>query len=129
MITGKDTPANYTALLGPLWESKAADTIQRVRIEVLPCPPPGSPAHTVSEYLDAGAPRWAPRGPNAEEEATLSKTRDLQQRLNMQMGERSGGDVQTGDIKETLMGMGGDWTKNLGSLQAAVNNKDQGVGR
>lgn len=47
----------------------------------------------------------------------------------MQMGERSGGDVQTGDIKETLMGMGGDWTKNLGSLQAAVNNKDQGVGR
>lgn len=45
------------------------------------------------------------------------------------MGERSGGDVQTGDIKEILTGMGGDWTKNLGSLQAAVNNKDQGVGR
>ncbi|CAL8576096.1 hypothetical protein XPA_001987 [Xanthoria parietina] len=129
IITGKDTPANYTALLGPLWESKAADTIQRVRIEVLLCPPPGSPAHKASESLDAGAPRWAPRGPNAEEAATLSKTRDLQQRLNMQMGERSGGDVQTGDIKETLMGMGGDWTKNLGSLQAAVNNKDQGVGR
>ncbi|KAI4280629.1 MAG: hypothetical protein L6R38_004310 [Xanthoria sp. 2 TBL-2021] len=129
IVTGTDTPTNYTTLLGPLWESKAAKIIEQIRIEVLLCPPPGSPAHVVSEQLDAGAPRWTPRGPNTEEEAELSEARDMQQRLNTQMAERSGGDVKTSDIKEILMGMGGDWTKKLGSLQAAVNNKDQGVGR
>ncbi|KAI4267760.1 MAG: hypothetical protein LQ337_008201, partial [Flavoplaca oasis] len=114
-------------LLGPLWETKAAETIKSIRIEVLLCPPPGSPAHVSSEHLDAGAPRWTPRGANVEEEAEIQKTRDMEQRLNTQMGNRSGGDVKTSDIRGMLMGMGGDWTKNLGSLQAAINNRDQGV--
>ena len=129
IITGMDTPPNFNSLLGPLWETKAAETIKRIRIEVLLCPQPGSPAHVSSEHLDAGAPRWTPRGPDVEEEAEIQKTRDMEQRLNTQMGDRIGGDVKTSDIREMLMGMGGDWTKNLGSLQAAINNRDQGVGR
>ena len=64
-----------------------------------------------------------------EEEAEIQKTHNMEQRLNTQMGDRIGGDVKTSDIREMLMGMGGDWTKNLGSLQAAINNRDQGVGR
>ena len=129
IITNTDTPANYVTLLGPLWESGAGDIIKKTRIEVLLCPPPGSPAHMSASFLDAGAPRFAPRGPTAEEEAELKKVRDMQQVMGEQMGDRVGGDVKTNDIKEMLMGMGGDWAKNLGALQAAVNNKNQGVGR
>ncbi|KAL8658198.1 MAG: hypothetical protein Q9226_001197 [Calogaya cf. arnoldii] len=129
IVTGTDNPTNYTSLLGPLWESKAAEIIKQTRIEVLLCPPPGSPAHMISQEFDAGAPRWTPKAPNTEEEAEIRETRDMEQRLNNQMGERSGGHVETSDIKEILMGMGGDWTKSLGSLQAAVNNTNQGVGR
>ncbi|KAI4150658.1 MAG: hypothetical protein LQ341_001059, partial [Variospora aurantia] len=126
IITGADTPANYTTLLGPLWNIKAADTIKQTRIEVLLCPPPGSPAHTASMHMDADAPRYAPRGPSAEEEAELNEVRNMQQRLSEQMGVRSGGDVESSDIKEMIMRMGGDWDTNLGALEVAVNNTVQG---
>lgn len=32
------------------------------------------------------------------------------------------------DIKDILMGMGGDWVDNLPALEKAVNSMDQGVG-
>ncbi|KAL8921820.1 MAG: hypothetical protein Q9208_005577 [Pyrenodesmia sp. 3 TL-2023] len=127
IITGTDTPANFATLLGPLWESKGREAIKKTRIEVLLCPPPGSPAAKASEELDVGAPCRTPRAPNAEEEAEIKKVRDMEQLMNRQMGEQAGGDVKTSDIKEILMGMGGDWTKNLGALEAAVNNRNQGV--
>ncbi|KAL8974955.1 MAG: hypothetical protein Q9197_000796 [Variospora fuerteventurae] len=126
IITGTDTPANYTTLLGPLWNIKAADAIKQTRIGVLLCPPPGSPAHTASMHMDAGAPCYAPRGPSAEEEAELNEVRNMQQRLSEQMGGRSGGDFESSDIKEMIMRMGGDWDTNLGALETAVNNTVQG---
>ncbi|KAL8656038.1 MAG: hypothetical protein Q9210_000526 [Variospora velana] len=126
LITGTDTPANYTTLLGPLWNIKAADAIKQTRVEVLLCPPPGSPAYTASMHMDAGAPRYAPRGPSTEEEAELNEVRNMQQRLSEQMGGRSGSDVESSDIKEIIMGMGGDWDQNLGALEVAVNNTVQG---
>lgn len=76
--------------------------------------------------MDADAPRYAPRGPSAEEEAELNEVRNMQQRLSEQMGVRSGGDVESSDIKEMIMRMGGDWDTNLGALEVAVNNTVQG---
>ena len=79
----------------------------------------------VSEYLDVGSPRWAPRAPNGEEEIELGKVRDMKQRFAGQLGGRK--DVETKDIKDILMGMGGNWADNLGVLEAAMNGTDQGV--
>lgn len=51
----------------------------------------------------------------------------MKQRVKDQLGERK--DVETKDIKDILMGMGGNWANNLGALEAAMNGTDQGVGR
>lgn len=126
IITGEDNPTNFPILLGPLWESKAIGIIKETRKEVLLCPPPGSPGHKLAEHLDVGSPRWAPRAPSAEEETELEKVREIKQRVAGQLGGRQ--DVETKDIKDVLMGMGGNWVDNLGALQAAVNSTDQGVG-
>ena len=115
-----------TSLLGPLWEIKAKEVIKETRIEVLLCPPPGSPNYKASEHLDIGSPRWAPRAPNAEEEVELGKVRNMQQRVANQLGGRKA--VETEDIKDILMGMGENWADNLGALEAAMNGTDQGVG-
>lgn len=37
----EDTPANLALLLGPLWEMKDSAIVNKTRIEVLLCPPPG----------------------------------------------------------------------------------------
>ena len=81
----------------------------------------------MSEYLDAGSPRWTPRAPNAEEEAEIGKVSEMKERVAGHMGERK--DVETKDIKEILMGMGGDWVDNLPALEKAMNSTDQNVGR
>lgn len=101
--------------------------MHETRIEILLCPPPGSPGHTVSEHFDVGSPRWTPRGPSVEEEAEMGKVRDLQQRFAGQLG--GGKEVKTGGIKDMLLSMGDNWADNLGALQKAVNGTDQGVGR
>lgn len=96
-------------------------------MEVLLCPPPGSPGHAVAEHFDAGSPRWAPRGPSTEEALEMGKMGDMKQRISGQLGGRQ--DVETKDIKDILTGMGGDWANNLGALEMAVNATNQGVGR
>ena len=81
----------------------------------------------MSEYLDVGSPRWTPRAPNAEEEAEIGKVTRMKERVAGHMGERK--DVGTADIKDILMGMGGNWVDNLPALEKAMNSTDQGVGR
>lgn len=127
ITTGEDTPTNYTTLLGPLWSTKTRSIIKETRIQVLLCPPPGSPDHKLSEHLDAGSPRWTPRASNAEEEAEIGKVTEMKERVAGHMGERK--DVETKDIKEILMGMGGNWVDNLPALEKAMNSTDQNVGR
>lgn len=51
----------------------------------------------------------------------------MKQRVAGQLGGRQ--DVETKDIKDILMGMGGNWADNLDALQTAVNGTNQGVGR
>ena len=94
---------------------------------MLLCPPRGSPSHKASEYLDVGSPRWTPRSPNSEEEVDLEKVKDMKQRFASQLGGRQ--EVETKDIKDILVGMGGNWADNLGVLESAVNGTNQGVGR
>lgn len=125
IITGEDNSTNFPILLGPLWESRAIGIIKETRKEVLLCPPPGSPGHKLAEHFDVGSPRWAPRAPSAEEEVELGKVTEMKQRVAGQLGGKK--DVETKDIKDILMGMGGDWVNNLGALEAAVNSTDQRV--
>ena len=51
----------------------------------------------------------------------------MKERVAGHMGERK--DVGTADIKDILMGMGGNWVDNLPALEKAMNSTDQGVGR
>ena len=51
----------------------------------------------------------------------------MKQRVTSQLGGRQ--DVEKKDIKDILMGMGGNWVDNLEALEMAVNGTDQGVGR
>lgn len=127
IITGEDNPTNFAALLGPLWEVKTREIIEETRIAVLLCPPPGSPDHKASAFMDVGSPHWTPRSPSAEEEEKLGKVKDMKQRVASQMGGRQG--VESKDIKDILTSMGPNWADNLGALNAAVNATNQGVGR
>lgn len=83
----------------------------------------------MSAYLDVGSPRWTPRGPNAEEEVEIGKVRDMKARVEGQMKGKGRKEVASGDIKDILMGMGGNWVDNLPALEKAMNSTDQGVGR
>ena len=127
IVTGEDNGANFQTLLGPLWQAKGGDLMQKTRIEVLLCPPPGSPSHKMSEYYDAGSPRWTPRPPSLQEQAEMDKVKEMQTRIAAHMGERK--EVESKDIKDILTSMKGDWANNLGALQDAMNSRDQGVGR
>lgn len=127
ITTGEDNDDNLQALLGPLWQAKAGNILKETRIQVLLCPPPGSPNHKMSEHFDAGIPRWTPRPPSAEEQAQMDKVKSMKARVTAQMGERK--EVESKDIKDILTTMGGDWGSNLGALQDAMNSRDQGEGR
>ena len=53
--------------------------------------------------------------------------KEMKERVEGQMGGRK--EVGGGDIKDILMGMGGNWVDNLPALEKAMNSMDQGVGR
>ena len=125
VLTGEDNPDNFTTLLGPLWQSVESKLIKETRIDVLLCPPPGSPNHAVSEHLDAGSPRWTPRPPNAEEEAELGKVKDMKSKVAKQLGDRK--DLNKTDLRELILSMGDNWVEGLPALQAATNSTNQGV--
>ncbi|KAG8532349.1 uncharacterized protein KY384_002834 [Bacidia gigantensis] len=137
IVTGEDSPENYAILLGPLWETKAMNIIKETRIEVLKCPPVGSPSYKVAGYVDQGAPRWTPKplyatanavisvAPTPEEEAQLAEVRSMSDVINQHMGEKK--NVQNSDVKDMLTSMGSDWGKNLGAFQSAMNARNQGV--
>lgn len=94
-------------------------------MDVLLCPPPGSPNQILSEALDEGSPRWTPRAPTQEEQEEITKVRDMNSKVTEQIGNKK--DIGTGDIKDILMSMGGNWASNLPALQAALNSRDQNV--
>ena len=51
----------------------------------------------------------------------------MQRRMDSVVSE--GKEVQGDVIKSMLLSMGDNWAENLGTLQNAMNNRDQGVGR
>ena len=51
----------------------------------------------------------------------------MKEKVAEQMGGRK--EVGNEDVKDILMGMGGDWVDNLPALEKAMNSMDQGVGR
>ncbi|KAL8684037.1 MAG: hypothetical protein Q9186_000067 [Xanthomendoza sp. 1 TL-2023] len=125
VITGEDTPENLTLLLGPLWESHLGQGRHKARIEVLICPPPGSPLSVSYKEHDRGSPAWTPRPANAEEVAKLAKVRDMQSKVLTQMGDRK--DFTNDDTKVILSHFGNHWVEVLPILEVAVNSIDQGV--
>jgi hypothetical protein len=53
------------------------------RIEVLLCPPPTSPSHTIATFIDQDyTGPWRPRGPSQEEQDTLAKVREIGRIMN-----------------------------------------------
>ena len=76
-VTGEDTPANFTILLGPLWESTEEQLIKNTRRDVLIGPIPGSLHSVLSIQLDKGSPGWTPRAPNAVERIEVKAVKDM----------------------------------------------------
>lgn len=125
VVTGEDTPANLALLLGPLWEIKQGAVVKKTRMEVLLCPPPGSPSHAASKPLDEGSPGWTPRAASADEQAELAKVSEMQALVARQMQGRDGFD--NSDLKQVLKGMGSTWAENLPMLEMAVNSTYQNI--
>ena len=125
IVVGEDNSANFTTLLGPLWKSVEEELIKKTRIDVLLCPPPGSPNHAVSEHLDAGSPRWTPRAPNAEEEFEISKVKAMKSKIAEQLGNRK--DFDKMDIRALVSSLGDNWIEGLPALEAAMNSTNQDV--
>jgi hypothetical protein len=84
-VTGEDNPNNFAILFGPSWENQIVDLHHNARLEVLLCPPPTSPAHTMGTFMDEGCPFWRPRGPSVEEEEKLRRVRDMQRVMEQTM--------------------------------------------
>ncbi|KAL8784136.1 MAG: hypothetical protein Q9195_009160 [Heterodermia aff. obscurata] len=125
IVTGEDNAPNFATLLGPLWQSVEEEIIKKTRIEVLLCPPPGSPSHAVSGHFDAGSPRWNPRAPNAEEEAEIKEVKDMKSKLAEQLGGRK--DVDKTDVRALVASLGENWVDGLPALEAAMNSTNQDV--
>lgn len=53
--------------------------------------------------------------------------RDMKAAIVKQTGGRK--DVTSNDIRQILVGMGGDWSEHLPTFELAMNNTDQGVGK
>ncbi|MCJ1465210.1 hypothetical protein MMC07_003826 [Pseudocyphellaria aurata] len=123
IVTGEDTPANLEILLGPLWENEDRSLIKKTRIDVLLCPPPGSPSYDATIYLDEGSPHWNPRAANADEQAEIAKVREMQEIVEQQMEGQEGFD--SSKFRQVLMGMGENWVDNLPILERAVNSTIQ----
>lgn len=111
--------------MGPLWKSVEEEIIKKTRIDVLLCPPPGSPSHAVSAHFDAGSPRWTPRAPNAEEEIEIGKVKGMKSKIAEQLGSRK--DVDKTDIRALISSMGDNWVEGLPALEAAMNSTNQNV--
>lgn len=60
ILTGEDTPENFTTLLGPTWETEG-NLIYNIRIEILLSPHMG----------DQASPRRTPRAANVQESAHI----------------------------------------------------------
>ena len=101
------------------------DIIKKTRVEILLCPPPGSPSHTVSAHFDKGSPRWTPRAPNAEEQREISEVKDMKLKIADQLGSRK--DVDKTDIRALISSLGDNWVDGLPALEAAMNSTNQGV--
>ncbi|KAL8804725.1 MAG: hypothetical protein Q9182_002417 [Xanthomendoza sp. 2 TL-2023] len=125
VVTGEDTPENLTLLLGPLWEYHVGQCRHKARLEVLVCPPPGSPLSVSFKDHDRGSPPWTPRPANAKEAAEVAKVRDIQSKIVAQMGDRK--DVTSIDTKMVLSHFGNQWVEVLPLLELAMNSTDQGV--
>ena len=127
IVTGSDSPDNLALLIGPLWESNAADIFKEARIELLLVPPPGSPNQFTYEELDVGCPRWAPRAPSEQEEVEIAKVKKLQGKMMEIMGDRK--EVTSADVKQMVLSVGNNWAGGRKDVENAINTMDQGVER
>lgn len=73
ITSGGDTPENKALLFGPSWEAGTARLHKEIRLQVLTCPPLGSPGHMVAGYMEQGSKVWRLRGPSAEEAETIRR--------------------------------------------------------
>ena len=57
----------------------------------------------------------------------MGKVNDMERRIAAQMVGRK--EASSEDIKDMLTGLGSNWADALPAFQAAMNNRNQGVGR
>ena len=71
-----DTEENLRLLFGPDW-AQMMDIHEQARMHVLITPAPGSPAHTLSGWLDQGCPFWSPRPATETEKGRLRMVEEM----------------------------------------------------
>ena len=130
VVTGKDTPENFSLIFGQPPTKEIKKTQKDQRMEALLRPPPGSPDYVMSSglQLDIGCPPWTPREPSPEEQLEVTKVRNMQALITSHMGARGVKNIKPADMQQILVSnFGADWVSALGTYQTALNAMDQDV--
>ncbi|GAD98783.1 hypothetical protein PVAR5_7484 [Paecilomyces variotii No. 5] len=118
IITGEDTPENLELLFGPNWKESTSRAHERIRLEVILRPPPGSTSHGRYASMDAESPAWSPRAANDTERRKVRTIRDIQFIVRNNPGK---------EVQHLLPSFGYGEEELQTLCQLAVDTMDQGI--
>ncbi|KAM7185894.1 hypothetical protein V8F20_011598 [Naviculisporaceae sp. PSN 640] len=127
VLTGQDTPENLRLLFGPASTSdQIKEFHERVRLEFLMEPPPGSPCHVLhAQYGDASLVQDLPPLATEVEKQMMDEVREMQIAIRQKVG--PGNTPSSTDMQAILTSLGPDWKAKLQTYWIALNTMDQGV--
>lgn len=125
ILTGQDTPEKMRLLFGPQYESTLKEDHEKVRIECLLDPPPGSPWHVLSASMNDPSLVRSLRPATEAEKRKVEEVREIQALIRQRVG--AGKSPSSADMQAILKTFGPNWVAKLSAYTLATNTMDQGV--
>jgi len=98
---------------------------EKVRIECLLNPPPGSPSHVMNSFMDDGFSVRSLRPAREAEKKQVDEVKEMQALIQHRVG--VGKSPSSADMQAILKTFGGDWVARISTYTLATNTMDQGV--
>ncbi|KAI1211881.1 uncharacterized protein F4807DRAFT_416713 [Annulohypoxylon truncatum] len=130
VLTGKDTPENFSLFFGQNKTDAVTKTHKDNRLEALLEPPKGSPMDVMARArkFDENCPPRNVRRPSHAEAGEIKKIRDMQETIRQHMGSRGVEDVSSNDMRDILINnFGNRWVEGLEIYNHALNSMDRNV--
>ncbi|KAI0885385.1 uncharacterized protein GGS22DRAFT_143058 [Annulohypoxylon maeteangense] len=130
VLTGKDTPENFSLFFGQNKSNSVTQAHKSNRMEALLDPPAGSSMDVMarSRKFDENCPPRNVRPPSQAEAGEIKKIRDMQETIRRHMGARGVEDVTSSDMRDILVkNFGNRWSEALQVYNHALNSMDRNI--